>query len=251
MDIEQFIEFERARRDCYKLLAACFYQPQKKLYLDENVFAELGKLMTRVCPDAALFAEKMAASVMQYDEEELLVEYARLFVGPNELLAPPYGSVYLEEGGKVMGESTARVMEFYKAEGLSMDEQFQNLPDHITAEMEFMYYLAYHEVKAFEENDREKAVYFLNRQEAFLRMFLDGWIVPFCVKIKEGTENGFYQTLADCLSVFMSKTVPCRKSCGKPGASLIKNAAGQIVNGIRLPTPADLSRRVALRRCAS
>ena len=206
MDIEQFIESERARRDCYKLLAACFYEPQKKLFLDENVFSVLGDLLTQACPAAALFSEKMATSVMQYNEEELLVEYARLFVGPNELLAPPYGSVYLEEGGKVMGESTARVMEFYKAEGLSMDEEFQNLPDHITAEMEFMYYLAYHEVEALEKNDREKAVYFLNRQEAFLRMFLDGWIVPFCAKIKEGTENGFYQALADCLSVFMSKT---------------------------------------------
>jgi TorA maturation chaperone TorD len=209
MDIEQFFEFERARRDCYKLLAACFYQPQKKLFQDENVFAVLGNLLTRVCPDAALFSKKMATSVTQYNDEELLVEYARLFVGPNELLAPPYGSVYLEEGRKVMGESTARVMEFYKAEGLSMDEQFHNLPDHITAEMEFMYYLAYHEVEAFERNDREKAVYFLNRQEAFLRMFLDGWVVPFCEKIQVGTENGFYRALGDCVSVFMSKTDRC------------------------------------------
>jgi TorA maturation chaperone TorD len=209
MDMEQFIEFERARRDCYKLLAACFYEPQKKLFLDENVFSVLGDLLTRVCPAAALFSEKMATSVMQYNEEELLVEYARLFVGPNELSAPPYGSVYLEEGGKVMGESTARVMEFYKAEGLSMDEQFQNLPDHITAEMEFMYYLAYHEVEALEKNDREKAVYFLNRQEVFLRKFLDGWIVSFCAKIKEGTENDFYRALADCLAAFISKTDGC------------------------------------------
>ena len=58
MDIEQFIEFERARRDCYKLFAACFYQPQKKLFLDENVFAVLGDLLTRVCPAAACFRKK-------------------------------------------------------------------------------------------------------------------------------------------------------------------------------------------------
>lgn len=209
MDIEQFIQFERARRDCYKLLAACFYQPQKKLFLDENVFAVLGNLLTRVCPEAALFSEKMATSVVQYDEEELLVEYARLLVGPNELPAPPYGSVYLEEGRKVMGESTARVMEFYKAEGLSMNEQFQNLPDHITAEMEFMYYLAYHEVEALEKNDREKALYFLNKQEDFLRTYLDGWVAPFCEKMRQGTENEFYQALADCVSVFMTKTDRC------------------------------------------
>ncbi|MEK6743986.1 MAG: molecular chaperone TorD family protein [Nitrospirota bacterium] len=209
MDIEQFIGFERARRDCYKLLAACFYQPQKAMLLNANVFADLGNMLSGVCPDAAPFSEIMAASVMQYDDEELLVEYARLFVGPNELLAPPYGSVYLEEGRKVMGESTARALEFYKAEGLSMDEEFQNLPDHITAEMEFMYYLAYQAVEALEKNDREKAVHFLNRQEVFRRTFLDGWVVPFCEKITEGTENGFYRALAGCLSVFISKADRC------------------------------------------
>jgi len=204
--IDKFIEFKQARRDCYKLLAACFYQPQKKLFLEENVFAVLGNLLTSVCPDAVLFSEKMATSVLQYTDEELLVEYARLFVGPNELLAPPYGSVYLEEGRKVMGESTTRVMEFYNAEGLSLDEHFKNLPDHIAAELEFMYYLAYHEVEVIEQNDWEKAGYFLNRQEAFMRTFLDSWVVPFCEKIKEGTENGFYQALADCLAAFISKT---------------------------------------------
>ena len=41
-----------------------------------------------------------------------------------------------------------------------MNEQFQNLPDHITAEMEFMYYLAYHEVEVLEKNDREKGSVF-------------------------------------------------------------------------------------------
>lgn len=206
---EQFIQFERARRDCYKLFAACFYQPQKKLYLDENIFPVLGNLLTRVSPDAAVFAEKMETSVMHCDEEELLVEYARLFVGPNELLAPPYGSVYLEQGRSVMGESTARVMDFYRAEGLSMDEEFHNLPDHITAELEFMYYLAHQEVEALEKNDEEKAAYFQNRQEVFQRTFLDGWVMSFCEKIKESTETGFYQALAGCLSLFMSKTERC------------------------------------------
>ena len=206
MNIEQIIGFERARRDGYKLLAASFYQPQKKLFLDENLYESLGTMLTRVCPEAAPFSEKMATTVRQYSDEDLLVEYARLFVGPNELLAPPYGSIYLEEGRKVMGDSTARVMEFYRAEGLSMDEHFENLPDHIAVELEFMYYLAYNEVEALENNDREKAGHFADRQEAFLRTFLGPWIVPFCEKMKQGTENKFYHALADCLSVFISKT---------------------------------------------
>lgn len=206
MSIEQFIELEQSRRDCYQLMAACFYQPQKELFLEEKVFENLGTLLKKVCPEAEQFAGKMANSVVQYGNDELLVEYARLFVGPNELLAPPYGSIYLEEGGRVMGESTARVMEFYRAEGLFMDERFNNLPDHITAELEFMYYLSYNEVEALEKNDTERAAHFLDRRETFFRMFLGAWVAPFCEKIKQGTENEFYKALADCLAFFISKT---------------------------------------------
>jgi TorA maturation chaperone TorD len=206
MDIEEILEFEGARRDCYKLLAACFYQPQKKAFLEENLYESLGAMLNRACPEAAPFSQKLATTVAQYNDEDLLVEYARLFVGPNELLAPPYGSVYLEEGRKVMSESTARVMEFYKAEGLSIDENFGNLPDHIAAELEFMYYLAYNEVEALEKNDREKAGHFMNRQETFLRNFLGPWIAPFCDKITQGTENEFYLALAGCLATFISQT---------------------------------------------
>lgn len=206
MDIEQIIEFERARRDCWKLLAACFYQPQKAVFLEESLYDSLNAVLTRVCPEAARFSEKMAATVRQHTDEDLLVEHARLFVGPHELLAPPYGSVYLEEGRRVMGESTARVMEFYQTEGLSLDRHFADLPDHIAAELEFMYYLAHHEVEALEKNDLDKVVYFMGRQDAFLPMFLDGWVVSFCDRIKEVTNSGYYHALADCLSVFISKT---------------------------------------------
>ena len=210
MDIEQFVKFERARRDCYKLLAACFYQPQKATLVDEHVFILLGELLTRVCPEAVSFSNKMAESLVRCDEEVLLVEYARLFLGPNELLAPPYGSVYLDRGGALMGESTAKVMDFYKAEGLSLDEHYYNLPDHVTAEMEFMYYLTYQEVEALEKNDTEKARYCLDRREAFLLTCLGPWVAPFCEKMKQGTDNEFYRALADCLSAFMSKTVRCK-----------------------------------------
>jgi TorA maturation chaperone TorD len=72
-----------------------------------------------------------------------------------------------------------------------------------------MYYLAYHEVEALEKDDRETAVYFLNRQEAFQRTFLDGWVIPFSEKIKGGTENEYYRALADCVSVFILKTDRC------------------------------------------
>jgi len=203
---KQYTEFEQARCECFKLLAACFYQPGKDALLEEKTLEGLSGLLRRVCPEAALSASTMRDALLKYSNEELLIEYAKLFVGPFELKAAPYGSVYLDDGRKIMGDSTLEVTKIYKEEGLALDENFKELPDHIAAELEFMYYLAYQEVEALEKNDTEKAAHFLNRQEYFLRTFLGRWVAPFCEKIKQGTENEFYQALADCLAMFITKT---------------------------------------------
>lgn len=201
-----FIENEQARCECFKLLAACFYQPQKEVLLEEKALENLSGLLGRVCPDAAASAAHMKDALLKYSNDELLVEYAKLFVGPFELKAAPYGSVYLDEGRKVMGESTVKVMEIYKEEGLVMDGDFKDLPDHITVELEFMYYLAFKEVEALEEKNAEKAAYYLDARESFQRNFPGKWISPFCNKIKEGTDNEFYNALADCLAAFMKSS---------------------------------------------
>ncbi|HDH01197.1 MAG TPA: molecular chaperone TorD, partial [Nitrospirae bacterium] len=99
----------------------------------------------------------MEKSIYNYTEEDLCVEYAKLFVGPFELLAPPYGSVYLDDGGRVMGDSTMRVIEAYQKEGLSGNDDFKDLPDHIAVEMEFMSYLIYKERETLERSDFDTA----------------------------------------------------------------------------------------------
>ncbi|MDP3016975.1 MAG: molecular chaperone TorD family protein [Deltaproteobacteria bacterium] len=143
MDINEFILFERKRGDCYKLLSACFYLPKKEIYLEEKVFEALTLLLNTLCPDAAIFSAAMEETIQKYSNEDLAVEYARLFVGPYELKAPPYGSVYLGGARRVMGNSTMGVIKLYEETGLVMDKDFKELPDHIAVELEFMYYLIY------------------------------------------------------------------------------------------------------------
>ena len=38
--------------------------------------------------------------------------------------------------------------------------------------------------------------------------FLKKWVGPFCDKIKQGADNEFYSSLADCLSVLLKKRMP-------------------------------------------
>jgi len=208
MDIKEFVCREKKRGDCCRLLSACFYQPEKDVFLQEGIFENLASLLKEVSPEASAFVSEMEKAFLISSEVELTVEYARLFVGPNELLAPPYGSVYLDRGRKVMGDSTMEVINMYEEQGLSIDKEFRNLPDHITAELEFMYYLIYKELEALDRADIATALSAIKTQELFMNRFLRPWIEPFCHNLREGSDSGYYKSLADCTLSFVNGFCP-------------------------------------------
>ncbi len=194
---------ERARGECYRLLAACFYPPQIELWLEERLLENLTGLLDRVCSPAAGHARRMQEEISGCSAEELMVEYARLFVGPQRVIAPPYGSVYLEEGRRVMGDSTQAALRAYREAALRLDSDFKELPDHITVELEFMYFLTAQAIQARNAGETSAAAGMFEIRRAFLDRLLRPWMSEFCTRIREGTEYGFYRALADCLSEFI------------------------------------------------
>jgi len=195
----------RKRCNSYRLLAACFYEPQRNIF-EKGTLQDLAESLQDICPAAADYAAAMIKMLQEYSEEELLVDYARLFVGPSELLAPPYGSVYLEKEGRLMGDSTMAAVDFYRSRGLVMDADFREVPDHIAAELEFMYYLVYKEIEALEASDMKAAAAALEAQDSFMHVFLLRWVDKFSGRIAENADTDFYRALAGCLSSFIYKS---------------------------------------------
>jgi TorA maturation chaperone TorD len=107
-----------------------------------------------------------------------------------------------------MGDSTMAIIRLYEDEGLSGDNEFRELPDHIAVELEFMSFLIFKEIEAMGKSDFGAALEAVEKQERFLDIFLGRWITPFCERIKGGTENGFYTALADCASTFLCDSRP-------------------------------------------
>lgn len=206
MDLQHYIQEKRKRGECYRLLAACFYMPQKQLFHEEKLFENLSDLFNLVCPEAGVFATQMKEAIADYSEEELSIEYAKLFVGPFELGAAPYGSIYLDAGKNVMGDSTMETAKIYKETGLTLDKNFKELPDHIAVELEFIYFLIYRELEELEKSRHEKALFYIEKQKSFFNDFLVQWVPPFSEKIKKATSNRFYRALAQCLLSFIEKT---------------------------------------------
>jgi putative dimethyl sulfoxide reductase chaperone len=183
-----------ARAHAYRLLADCYYLPGPGL---RRSVEALGATLRQMAPEAAGCALELKASIdRQADLAALQVDYARLFVGPFSLVAPPYGSVYLEKGRRVMGDSTINVQAWLAAEGLDVADGYRDAPDHIAAELEFMHFLYCQALNALLEGDDQEAFEYIRKGREFLAQHLGKWVAEFTHNIAEGADSGFYRSLA-------------------------------------------------------
>lgn len=202
-DTDTLVLIERERADCYRFLAACFYPPGE-LQGKDGFFSDRAGLVERLCPGAAGVFMEMHEAFGHCDAVELEVDYAKLFVGPFELKAPPYGSLYMDNERQVMGKSTMEVIRAYGEAGLSIDEGFREVPDHIAAELEFMHYLASKVAGERGSSAPGNESTFVSAQKRFMDELLGPWVPAFCELIKSESSSAFYRALAGSLEAFVS-----------------------------------------------
>ena len=195
-------EKETARETLCRLLAACYYQPGPE-FAEERVFDSMLEAATRIHTDLAAFTLRLGEAFAAEGAESLLVDYARLFLGPCQPLAAPYGSIWLEEEKALMGDSTMAVQELYHEGGFEIDEDFRELPDHIAAELEFLYLLIYRENEALRNNSPDALMVIAGLRKRFLDEHLGSWVGPFTTAVKAGAQSAFYRELAELTCRFV------------------------------------------------
>lgn len=172
----------------YELLARCYAEPEQAL-------PEKMKEVCETCPRSQCQLsgemEELRSIFYASDNRDLLVEHARLFVGPFELEAPPFGSVYLE--GQMMGESAFQAQEIYKECGLQIANDFHSPPDHVVAELEFLAYLCFRQANSEEEHAQS----IREKKGRFLQEHIGAWFPAFTLKINNHSRMQFYRKLAD------------------------------------------------------
>ena len=203
METKNLLNHESSRMEAFRLLSDCYFSPEPGL---SEKLDKLELSMTDVCKAAAESIQKM---VEQFKAgtylDQIRVDFAKLFVGPYKLLAAPYGSVYLDGERKMMGGSTLDVRSRYREAGLDTAKNFKDAPDHITAELELMYYLIFKEIEAFADSDIERAIDFIQKQKSFLEDHLLAWVPAFAENITENAENPFYPNLAKATESFLQE----------------------------------------------
>ena len=203
METKNLLNHESSRMKGFRLLSDCYFLPDAGL---SEKLESLEFNMANVCEPAIEWVQGMRKEFEACaDLESLKVDFSKLFVGPYKLFAAPYGSVYLDRERQIMGDSTLDVKRRYREAGLDTARNFKDAPDHISAELEFMYYLIFKEIEAFANSDIEAAIDFIQKQKSFLEDHLMAWVPEFANNIIKNAENPFYPNLAKATTAFLDE----------------------------------------------
>ena len=133
-------------------------------------------------------------SALEIKFEQLNTQWVELFIGPNSLPAPPWGSVYLDPEGVLHGSSTAALSEFLKRERLKLHTNYPEPSDHIG--------LMLFQAAVLASEIREKALIEL------LDAHLGTWLPLFATQFKHVVDSPFYTALTELTLVTVNQ---CRR----------------------------------------
>ena len=129
-------------------------------------FVEAGEAVR----DLGLMRQGLADGV---DDDALVWEYRRLFVGPDKRPAPPWGSVYTERDCVVFGESTLALRDWMRGRGIARTTDERTPEDHIGLMLALMAWVARN-----------------------LSLHLLTWSSHFLGRLEDVAEHPFYRGLA-------------------------------------------------------
>lgn len=193
-----------AAEDMCRYLSACFYEPAA-VFGEEHLFDSMAQAAGRLDPELAERARKLGEAFESQDAQDLLVDYARLFLGPGQPLAAPYGSSWLGKDADVTQDPALAVMDIYRQGGFDVDDGFPDLPDHVAVELEFLYLLLFNRNEARAHgraDDLSEAEQLAGR---FLHEHLGAWIGAFTAAVKAGAQTPFYRELAELTEHFVRR----------------------------------------------
>jgi TorA maturation chaperone TorD len=197
-----------ARSLIYNILSLCYVYPDEKVYASIaggewiRGFREALHLLDENAFDEYLRAIEQAFSEPEEGEQPAMArEYTRLFIDAfPHVIAPPYGSFYLEKEGLVSVKTASEVLRFYREADFNPKEDVHDLPDHIARELEFMGILAGEESQV---SGKEK-IKLEEIQMTFLSRFILPWVPTFCEKLAEHSRYPLYRHLGNLTKEFIT-----------------------------------------------
>lgn len=130
-------------------------------------------------------------------------EYSQVFEGPESLPAPPWESVYTNKKRLLFQESTLKVRNIYRAQGLLPALYPHVADDHISLELDYLSHLAQQALNSFEEEREDTYIKSIVASRTFIAEHLSQWIDPFASDISTWKDDSLYASASRVLSLFV------------------------------------------------
>ncbi len=183
------------------ILSALCCLPEPEDFLSAELVPRLRRAVQSLGVPDTVAIEALQSELKSRSREDLQVAYTRQFIGPASVPSPPYGSVYLEPGRHIYGDTTRQVERLYEEEGLVISEQQCELPDHLAVELEFSGHLLERACGTLDGGDTAEGERLILRQCHFEDSYLFPWLGAFTSSIHESTRDKYLLALAGCLGV--------------------------------------------------
>ncbi len=202
--METYREVARQRKEIYAFLAALFREELKAeqitAMLESGIIERLNDAGCNI--DINAFLDKPIDRI----EEELAVEFTRIFIGPGKHVVP-YESIYVpDQDGRVgyyWGECTVDVKNWVEHYGLKISEMYDSIPDHVSIELEFMEKVIELEEISWRKGDNETALKCLEVERTFFNKHIIKWVPHFCERVQAAAELDFYREIAGLTKDFI------------------------------------------------
>ena len=161
-------------------------------------------------------AGKFFSSLRGMSYEEVEAAYISLFTNNYpHLPCPPYGSLFTAVDSEKRLEEMLAIKEYYQSHGMDIADSYDDLPDHLCVELEFLHMLCFRESEAEEAQDLE----LIRGVRVVEAEFLDRFLLPFATRLADlaigSVPNNPYSDLLEAARCFL---LAHRIELGKPAA---------------------------------
>lgn len=143
-------------------------------------------------------------------QEELSIEFARLFIGPIKPLSIPYASWHISDPRQLMTDETVEVRQRYLDAGMAVRELYSIPDDHVAIELEFLSYLTAEMIAAHAVGNSTRIDELQKMQDDFVTEHMQKWIPDFVDSIDKSDAHPFYKGAALLLEevIMTQETLP-------------------------------------------
>ncbi|MCY4077417.1 MAG: molecular chaperone TorD family protein [Acidobacteria bacterium] len=198
------VEWERRQDEqalAYRFLGRCFHAPPSPDWMaalaQDRMFREWP--FPSADDDAATGLALLTAFCESWEPAmlgRLTWDFNRLFVGPGEMRAAPWESVYRSKTKLTFQEPTLAVRALYERFGFESPAIHREPDDHLALELDFLAALSALAAEAARDGDGERLATCFSTQQAFLKEHLLAWAPRCLTLVVEHAETDYYRGAA-------------------------------------------------------